>query len=304
MGRHVGRSWPGWNNYVTKAAVVPPVPKSLITRVGERIIALDVTPVSNDSDHSGYIMVLRDISEEWRLQDERRELDRQLFQMEKMTTLGEPARGLTHEIGNPLAGMKTVVQALRSEELDPATAIRYLARIEGEVDRLSSFLHSIDGFAVPQKMHRQPLRLNDVLENVLPWTRTEARSQGIVIEFKRGPPSVPMLWADPHQLMQAMLNLVTNAIHAMPNGGRTGIGMCGPVHHDDWGMANILYTKAFSLGSSASSSLNDAADSAACMQCHAPAEQREAFEAERHKAEPSGADCGLRTPEIPAAAAT
>lgn len=232
VGRHVSRFWAGWDDYVAEAAVIPPVPKSLTTRVRERILALDIAPVSGDSGHRGYIIVLRDISEERRLQDERRELDRQLFQMEKMTTLGELAMGLTHEIGNPLAGMKTVVQSLRSEALDPATTSRYLARIEGEVDRLSSFLRTFDGFAAPQQLRRQAIRLDDVLENVLLWTRKEARSQGIAIEFKRGAPSVPMLWADPHQLMQVLLNLVINAIHAMPNGGRIIVGMCRLVHPD------------------------------------------------------------------------
>ena len=57
----------------------------------------------------GYILVSRDVSEERRLQDERRELDRQIFQMEKMATMGELAMGLAHEIGNPLTGMKMVV---------------------------------------------------------------------------------------------------------------------------------------------------------------------------------------------------
>lgn len=227
VGHPINRFWTGWSDYVTEAARIPPVPKSITAHVADRILALDITPVSGNSGYRGHVIVLRDVSEERRLQDERRELDRQLFQMEKMTTLGELAMGLTHEIGNPLAGMKTVVQALRSEDLDPPMTSRYLARIEGEIDRLSTFLHSFDGFAAPQEMYQQAVRLDDLLENVLLWTRKEARSRGITIEFDRGPSSVPPLWADPHQLMQVLLNLVINAVHATPAGGRISIGLCG-----------------------------------------------------------------------------
>lgn len=233
VGHPIGRIWPEWNDYVAEAAVVLAVPRLLTMRVSDRILALNIAPVSADAGPRRYIVVLRDVSDERRLQDERRELDRQLFQMEKMTTLGELTMGLAHEIGNPLAGMKTVVQALRSEDLDPATTGRYLSRIEGEVDRLSAFLHTFHGFAAPQEMHPQAIGLDDVLEDVLLWTRKEAHSQGIAIEYKPCAPSVPMLRADPHQLKQVLLNLVINAIRATPNGGRITIGMCGPAQPDD-----------------------------------------------------------------------
>lgn len=233
VGDCIGSTWAGWDDYVAEAAVVPAVPRLLTIRVHDRILALNIAPVSGETGHRGYIVVLRDISEERQLQDERRELDRQLFQMEKITTLGELAMGVAHEIGNPLAGMKTVVQALRSENLDPATTSRYLSRIEGEVDRLSSFLRTFHGFAAPQEMHPAPCSLDDVLEDVLLWTRKETRSQGIVIEYMPCASPIPMLRAVPHQLKQVLLNLVINATHAMPNGGRLTIGMCGPVARQD-----------------------------------------------------------------------
>jgi len=165
-------------------------------------------------------------------QQERRELDRQMFQVEKMTTMGEIAMGLAHEIGNPLAGMKAVTQMLLEEEL-PERQREYLQRVLNEVNRLSEFLRTFHGFAAPQDFNPVPCRLEQVLEDILLWTRKEANSHGVTIDFAPCSGQVPALWADPNRLKQVLLNLVINAIHAMPTGGRIEIGMCAGLGHPE-----------------------------------------------------------------------
>lgn len=165
-------------------------------------------------------------------QQERRELDRQMFQVEKMTTMGEIAMGLAHEIGNPLAGMKAVTQMLLEEEL-PERQREYLQRVLNEVNRLSEFLRTFHGFSAPQEFHPVRCRLEQVLEDVLLWTRKEARSHGVSIGFAACAPVIPALWADPNRLKQVLLNLVINAIHATPAGGRIEIGMCAGLSHPE-----------------------------------------------------------------------
>jgi signal transduction histidine kinase len=152
-------------------------------------------------------------------QEERREVDRQMFQMDKMATMGELAMGVAHEIGNPLAGMKAVAQAVQFEEDLPPGIREALRRFEAEVDRLSDFLRSFHGFAAPTVPNFQPAALDEAVRDVLFWTRKEARSIGIDIETSI-PVDLPPLTADPAQLKQVLLNLVVNALHAMPGGGR------------------------------------------------------------------------------------
>jgi signal transduction histidine kinase len=161
-----------------------------------------------------------------RLVDERREQDRQMFQREKMTTLGELAMGLAHEIGNPLAGMKAVVQVLRQEEQPSPAMAKYLPRLENEIERLSGFLRTFHGFAAPQEHHPQACRLEDVLDDVLLWTRKEAREKDIVIQHRHCSRDIPPLLADPNQLKQLLLNLVINAIHATERPGTITLSMC------------------------------------------------------------------------------
>jgi signal transduction histidine kinase len=151
-------------------------------------------------------------------QEERRELDRQMFQMDKMATIGELTMGIAHEIGNPLAGMKAVSQAMQFEEDIPLDMREALRRLESEVDRLSNFLRSFHGFAARTAIDLQPIWLQIAVDDVLFWTRKEAKSAGIEIAT-RLPTDLPPLLADPAQLKQVLLNLVINGLHAIPAGG-------------------------------------------------------------------------------------
>jgi len=165
-----------------------------------------------------------------RLMDERLEQDRQMFQREKLNTLGELSMGLAHEIGNPLAGMKAVVQVLRQDDVHEGGASaamgKYLPKLENEIDRLSAFLRTFHGFAAPLEPHPLPCRLEDVLDDVQLWTRKEAREKGISIQHRQYGKDIPPLLADPNQLKQLLLNLVINAIHAIDGPGRITLSMC------------------------------------------------------------------------------
>lgn len=210
LGLRVDQFWPQWPDIAADALSGP---LRCDVELLKQVISLAITPTT-----AGFIVVARDVSREREIQDERRELDRQMFQMEKLTTLGELAMGLAHEIGNPLAGMKAVAQAMQYEEDIPPGLIEALKRMEAEVDRLSGFLRSFHGFAAPQAILPEPCALGQILDDVLFWTRKDAKSRDIVFELA-GIDVMPPLSADPHQLKQVFLNLLMNAVHAMPKGG-------------------------------------------------------------------------------------
>ncbi|MDP3843634.1 MAG: ATP-binding protein [Oxalobacteraceae bacterium] len=214
LGTRIALFWPQWSEIVNDAMHAP---LRCDVQLPEQVVSLAITPTS-----AGFIVVARDVSREREMQDERRELDRQMFQMEKLTTLGELAMGLAHEIGNPLAGMKAVAQAMQYEEDIPPGLIEALKRLEAEVDRLSDFLRSFHGFAAPQATLSEPCNLGQILDDVLFWTRKDAMSRNICFELE-GVDTLPPLLADPHQLKQVFLNLLMNAVHAMPEGGNVTV---------------------------------------------------------------------------------
>lgn len=214
LGLNIEQFWPQWSG-IAQDAKTGGLRCDL--ELPGQVLSLAVTPTT-----AGFIVVARDVSQEREIQDERRELDRQMFQMEKLTTLGELAMGVAHEIGNPLAGMKAVAQAMQYEEDIPPGLVEALKRMEAEVDRLSGFLRSFHGFAAPKTIAREACPLAPVLDDVLFWTRKDAKSSNIHFELA-GIDAAPSLSADPHQLKQVFLNLLMNAIHAMPNGGTVAV---------------------------------------------------------------------------------
>jgi signal transduction histidine kinase len=130
--------------------------------------------------------------------------------------------------------MKSVVQMLIEEDGSDPEQLRLLRRLENEVDRLSSFLRTFHGFSAPQQTNPIPVALDAALEDVLLWTRKEARARGVSIAFTPCHEPLPQLWADSSQLKQVLLNLVINAIQATPEGGKVEIGMCfGEGHPED-----------------------------------------------------------------------
>lgn len=219
--------WPEWPLIARSAADRGEVRHDLDT--AGRVLSLSVAR-TGDPGGTRYVIVARDVSEEHRLADERRELDRQMFQMENMATLGELAMGVAHEIGNPLAGMKAVAQSLQYEDDLPADTRESLRRMEAEIDRLGDFLRGFHGFATPQRVHPVACRLREIVDDILFWVRKEAVSHDVAI----GLSIADDLWvrADPNQVKQVLLNLVVNAIHAMPGGGALRIAA---VHESDLG---------------------------------------------------------------------
>lgn len=212
-GHPLAASWPQWPDLAGQTNAAGRAQRRDL-QVRERVLALALTPLR---ESGGLVVMARDVSDERRLQDERRELDRQLFQTEKMTTLGELAMGIAHEIGNPLAGMKAVTQAMQYEEDIPLGLLEGLRRLEREIDRLAAFLRSFHGFATPQTTRPQVCDLAALIDDLLFWIRKELKGRGIglILNIEGLPP----VMADPNALKQLLLNLVINAIHAMPKGG-------------------------------------------------------------------------------------
>lgn len=218
VGRKVAELWPAWAELEARAREPGSAGVRNEHEVAGRRLTLDLAPINTADSRGRWVAVVQDVTQERALELQRRELDRQMFQMEKMTTMGELAMGLAHEIGNPLTGMKTVTQVLLDEP-DISDHVRtYLGRIEREIDRLYEFLGTFKGFAAPRDHHPKPCLFREVLDDVLLWTRKEAKTKNVAIRFDSLMPAT-YLWADPNQLKQVLINVLINAIHALETGG-------------------------------------------------------------------------------------
>jgi signal transduction histidine kinase len=145
---------------------------------------------------------------------------------EQMVIVGELAAGLAHEIKNPLAGIKVAMQVLAEEASLSDEDREVVRKVAQEVVRLESLMKNFLNFTRPAKPQLAELNINSLINTILAFyvksrSISPDRPGGIRIEKDLQP--LPGTLADPMQLQQIVLNLVLNAVDAMPDGGTLGV---------------------------------------------------------------------------------
>ena len=184
---------------------------------------LEIRAIPRFDSHNqvvGSIHIVKDITKRKKVEDA-------LQRAEQMKLTGEWAAGLAHEIKNPLAGIKVSVEVLL-EDLSISPDDRAIVlRAVGEIQRIEALLKSLLSFAKPPKLQLTVVNMNDLLDQTIDFSlRHPLLSSNPSVELnvsKKLDKHIPMMQADPMQLQQVFLNLMSNAIEAMPNGGVLGI---------------------------------------------------------------------------------
>jgi two-component system sensor histidine kinase HydH len=158
---------------------------------------------------------------------EERLRERQMVRAEQMAAIGQVAAGVAHELRNPLTSIKGLVQVNLREAAARGLPAEDLRVIEHEVRRMERTLQTFLDFARPPRPDRRRLELSDVVDRVVALVGGRARKQGVALRFLRpdGPARVD---GDQDQLQQLVLNLVLNALDAMPHGGSVEIDLRPP----------------------------------------------------------------------------
>ena len=141
----------------------------------------------------------------------------QLVQSEKLASIGEMAAAVAHGLRNPLASLRAAAQLVRRHPDSPSSPEQLDAIVE-EVDRLDRRISHLLSFSRPAPYHPMPERLDRLVENLLPAFAEPMREREVRLHVDL-PKSLPEVRVDPMQLEQAILELVSNALDAMPSGG-------------------------------------------------------------------------------------
>ncbi|MCX9150978.1 sensor histidine kinase [Pseudomonas sp. TB1-B1] len=151
-------------------------------------------------------------------------LEAQLRRRDRLHALGEVAMGLAHEIRNPLGIIKTATQLLHRRADLPDTDKRHLEYVVSEVSRINDLITEFLDFAKPNPPLRVVQPARPLVEEILGFCAPELATHNIDAQVDDQAPGA-MMYADAKQLKQACLNLILNAIDAMPDGGRLTVGI-------------------------------------------------------------------------------
>ncbi|MBN1993613.1 MAG: response regulator [Anaerolineae bacterium] len=146
----------------------------------------------------------------------------QLLQTEKLSALGRLLASLAHEINNPLQALRSGLRLLARPNLDDEKRQRYVATLDKEVERLIDTTLQTLEFARPGRVGKKSTNLNQLLRETLILVSKQLQRQQIETALALGS-DLPPLLVVPDQIKQVFLNLILNAIDAMPDGGRLSL---------------------------------------------------------------------------------
>lgn len=193
----------------------------LKTRDGQWVrIAWSFSPICDEkSSVTACVAVGRDLSE-------RLALERQLFQSEKLAALGVMAGGIAHELRNPLTICSSAAQLLEAELPPSASLAREgLSKITNATRRASAIIDALLRFASPSRNRVEQINLVAlIIRDTLSLIASQAAAQNVLI--RQDVPAVLLpVEGDTNLLQQVAMNLLLNALQAMPSGGQLGISL-------------------------------------------------------------------------------
>jgi two-component system sensor histidine kinase HydH len=170
---------------------------------------------------------------------ERLRLKERLAHAERLSSLGEMAAGISHEIRNPLGIIRSSAELLKKKiaEIDPQNTFADI--IVEEASRLNRIITDFINYAKPRNPNIALCRVEEVVDKNITFLEVQYKEQGHVIK-KNYQNHLPEIMADSTMLYQSFLNILINAMQSMPDGGRIRVEISSndrwlTVHFDDEG---------------------------------------------------------------------
>jgi hypothetical protein len=183
---------------------------------GVRMLNIAIAPlVAKNFDPIGRLIILDDVTE-------RTQLEEQVVQSDKLSSIGLLAAGVAHEVNTPLAVISSYAQMLAKQVQDDPAKAKALEKITAQTFRASEIVNSLLSFSRTAANELAPVDIDKALVETLGLVEPQLRKAGVEVETDFEP-DLPEVRGVSGKLQQVFLNLVLNARDAMPEGGRLSI---------------------------------------------------------------------------------
>lgn len=203
--------------HLLEGGAAVPVAEERIVKLDGTVIDVEVSAARFvDEEGPAIVAMIRDISEQKRLQE-------QLRRTERIAELGTVASGMAHEIGTPMNVILGRAEYLM-ERVKEEPIRKGLQTIVAQVERITKVMNQLLSFARRRTPERRSLDLKEVIEASVEIFQERLARNRITVDAQLDPACPPAL-ADADQMNQVLINLIMNAVHAMADGGVLRIGL-------------------------------------------------------------------------------
>jgi DNA-binding response OmpR family regulator len=179
---------------------------------GNSRIVLDISGAPVGTEDSLYLIILRNVTR-------RKEWLERFIALDKLRALGRLSHGLVHEIRNPLNVVSVNLQYLERSMAPDSVEKKFTKPALEGVNAIEKVIRETMNFAQPQAPAKSQLRLGSILNEIAGLAKTSLQKSKINLSIERGETN-DTIFADKSQVLHGILNIVENAIEAMPNGGK------------------------------------------------------------------------------------
>ena len=177
-----------------------------------RAVRVNVAPIPGAATEQSIVVMVEDVTEQ-------QALETQLVQSEKLAAVGQLVSGVAHELNNPLTSIAGLSEFLLEQKELGKKDRGHLQVIQEQAERAGRIVRNLLTFARKGAAERVPVDLNDVIRRTLALTSYDLKLKDIAVERELSG-ALPDVFGDRHGLQQVVLNLVTNAAHAVADNPR------------------------------------------------------------------------------------
>jgi len=149
---------------------------------------------------------------------ERKRMELQLIQAERLAAVGELAAGVAHEVNNPLGGLQNFVKMMKKEPGNTSQNLEFLDLMSEGLKRIEVIIKQLMAFSRPYSMHMTNHSLNEIVESSLRFVDHRIKEQSACLE-KVLSPELPEIYGDADNISQVIINIIVNALDSMSSGG-------------------------------------------------------------------------------------
>jgi PAS domain S-box-containing protein len=194
-------------------------------------VSLTMTAIKDDTGSIiGFSAIIKDITDQ-------KKMESALVQSERLAATGKLAASIAHEINNPLYGIRSCLNHVLNIEDKNLIDTQFIRLAIKETDRIAELIRNMKTFYMPTEGKVQEIDINEILRDVFAFNRKYLEENKVRLEFREG--ACPCVQGVPEQLKQVFVNLITNAVEAMPQGGF--LTVTTEAGHDDR-IVNIIFT--------------------------------------------------------------